>query len=57
MLGKDVKLRLFKAVDGNKEFVGKLCSFENGTVTVEINGGKRDFVRKEISKITLEDFD
>ena len=30
---------------------------ENGTVTVEINGGKRDFVRKEISKITLEDFD
>ena len=57
MLGKDVKIRLFKAVDGVKEFIGKLSSFENGIVTVEINGENKDFSRKEISKITLEDFD
>ena len=57
MLGKDVKIRLFKAVDGVKEFIGKLSSFENGIVTVEINGENKDFLRKEISKITLEDFD
>ncbi len=56
MLGKDVKLRLFKAVDGNKEFIGKLSSYENGTVTVKIDGENKDFLKKEISKITLEDF-
>ncbi len=56
MIGKDVKLRTFKAVEGNKEFIGRLVSFENGTVTVEINGENKEFLRKEISKITLEDF-
>lgn len=56
MIGNDVKLRTFKAVNGTKEFIGKLVSFENGTVAVEINGERKEFSRKEISKITLEDY-
>ena len=54
MIGRDVKLKLFKEMNGSKEICGKLISFdkeltiecENGTVTVE---------RSQIAKTTLMD--
>lgn len=55
-IGEAVKLKTFKAIDGSKEFIGKLVSFVDGRVTVEINGENKEFSKKEISKITLEDF-
>lgn len=56
MLGRDVKFRLFKAVDGTKEFLGTLKSFADGMVCIECEGEEKSFNRKDIAKATLEDF-
>ncbi len=52
-LGLDVDVKLYKAVDGVKEFTGKLKSYDADTVTVTIGDKDRDFIRKEISSIRL----
>ena len=56
MVGQKIKLRLFKARDGVKEFVGILKSY-NGSVTLLIDGETVTFQRNEIAKANLCDFD
>lgn len=54
-LGEDVEIRLFKAVDGTKEFEGCLDSFDKDSVTI-LEGEKetpRTFLRSEIALIRL----
>lgn len=53
-LGKDVKIRLFKALEGKKEFTGRLLSFD-GNVEIEADGNVYKFSRKEIAKANLID--
>lgn len=52
-LGKSVELKLYKAIDGNKEFQGNLDSYDSETVTLEIEQEKIKFVRKDIAIIRL----
>ncbi len=52
-IGQDVELKLFKPIDGVKEFAGKLKGFDDHTVTVTINDKDETFIRKEISVIKL----
>lgn len=56
MLGKEVRLRLFKALNGTKEFTGTLKSYVDGIVVIECGEGDLSFSRKDIAKATLEDF-
>ena len=51
--GKEVEVKLFKAVDGCKEFKGTLAGFDDKTVTVTIDGNDAVFERANISKISL----
>ena len=51
--GKEVEVKLFKAVDGSKEFRGVLAGFDDKTVTVTIDGNDVAFERANISKISL----
>lgn len=56
VLGQKIKLKLYKAVDGVKEFTGTLVSCEDD-VTLCIDGSKVTFALKDISKANLCDFE
>lgn len=55
-IGKTVKIKLYKALDGVKEFTGVLKAAED-TVTIETEGGEYEFGYKDISKARLCDFE
>lgn len=53
--GKDVELKLYKPVNGQKEFEGKLIGLkEDDTVQIEYNGQIIEFKRKDIAIIKLK---
>ncbi len=52
--GSEIELRLYKAVDGEKEFRGILKAFDKDTITVELEQtGDRIFERSGCSLIRL----
>ncbi|MBR2489009.1 MAG: ribosome maturation factor RimP [Clostridia bacterium] len=55
MLGETVKIRLYKAVDGKKEFIGVLKS-AGEKIVIESEGSDFEFGFKDISKANLCDF-
>lgn len=55
-VGKTVKIKLYKALDGVKEFTGVLKAAAD-TVTIETEGGEYEFEFKDISKARLCDFE
>ena len=55
MLGRKIKVRLFKARDGVKEFEGILEAFDGG-VTLATDSGNIRFEKGEIAKANLCDF-
>lgn len=53
-IGEEVEIRLFKAVDKQKEFTGVLTAYDKATVTIEEeNGTERTFDRAGIALIRL----
>lgn len=52
-LGQDVDVKLYKALDGTKEFTGKLKAFDSDSITIENAGNDITFVRKEVSSVKL----
>ena len=53
-IGKDVDIRLYQAVDKQKEFTGTLVSYDANKVTIrEASGTERDFSRTDIALIRL----
>lgn len=56
MLGRKIRVGLYKAVDGVKEFTGELKAFNGGAV-IEAGGVVHEFALKEISKANLCDFE
>lgn len=55
-LGKEVKIKLYKAVDGVKEFRGILTD-ANEEIELKIDENQRKFALKDISKANLCDFE
>ena len=51
-LGSNVEVKLYSAVDGAKQWIGKLVSYEDGDVTIEA-GGQRRFESKQIASVRL----
>ena len=56
VLGEKIKLRLFKARDGVKEFIGILESFD-GEITLKTDSNMLTFTLNEIAKANLCDFE
>lgn len=56
VLGQKIKVKLYKAVDGVKEFTGTLISCDEN-VTLCVDGSEVTFALKEISKANLCDFE
>ena len=56
VIGEKIKIKLYKALDGKKEFTGILKSFDE-KVVIETENGEIEFTFKEISKAHLCDFE
>lgn len=52
-IGMDVELKLYKPIDKVKEFAGVLESFDEKTVTLDIEGTKKTFTRSDIALLRL----
>lgn len=52
-IGQDVDVKLFKAVDGMKEFTGTLKAYDNGTVTISTKEKETKFELSQIARINL----
>ncbi len=56
-IGKDVEVKLFKAINKEKEFVGVLKDYDEDTVTLEMEDGSgMTFKRSDIARIRLAFF-
>ena len=55
-VGKRVKIKLYKALNGDKELTGVLKAAAD-TVTIETEGGEYELLYKDISKARLCDFE
>ncbi len=49
-MGSEVDVRLYRAMDGRKEYVGVLAGYENGNVTLE---GDLRFEKKDVAQVRL----
>lgn len=56
-IGAEVKVKLYRPVDKQKEFTGKLINYENGNVIIEYNDEPLKFEKSDISKVNLNDLD
>ncbi len=52
-MGSAVTLKTFSPRDGKKEFWGNLTSYEDGDVTIDIDGEPARFEKKEIASVRL----
>ncbi len=55
-LGEKVKVKLYKAIDNQKEFIGKLVEYD-GDITVEADGEEHRFAKKDVASVKLADFE
>ncbi|MCR4841849.1 MAG: ribosome maturation factor RimP [Eubacterium sp.] len=53
-IGKLVRIKTYKKIDNQKEFVGYLKSFDDDNINIEEEKGDMSFSRKDISLIRLE---
>lgn len=51
-LGSNVEVKLYSAVDGAKQWIGKLIAYDDGDVTIEA-GGEHCFTKKQIASVRL----
>ena len=52
-MGSAVTLKTFSPKNGKKEFLGNLSAYENGSVTLSIDGEEVFFEKKEIASVRL----
>ena len=53
-LGNEVELKLFKPIDGEKSFSGKLVKFDKDKVYIEINFQEKGIERNQIAQIKIK---
>ena len=52
-MGQTVEVGLYKAVNGVKQIEGTLAGYDNGCVTLEVNGQQTVFEPKDIAAVRL----
>ena len=52
-LGHEAEVKLYRPREGRKEFVGRLQNYQDGAVTLEINGDETVFTKQEIALVRL----
>ena len=52
-LGVEVEVRLYRAREGRKEIVGLLSGYENGDVTLDVDGAPVKLEKKDVAQVRL----
>lgn len=52
-IGQEVEIKLYKPLEGTKEFSGVLKSFDEGSIVITGDAGERTFARNDIAVIRL----
>ena len=52
-MGSKVCVKLYKPVDGAKEHVGKLLSWQDGNLSIEQAGAVRSFTKSQVAQVRL----
>ena len=52
-MGAAVMVKLYKPVDGSKEFPGVLTGYENGDVTITMRGKELRFAKNDVALVRL----
>lgn len=52
-MGSKVELRLYQPLDGSKSFVGTLCGYDSGDVTINIAGAEKRFEKEKLAQVRL----
>ncbi len=52
-LGEEVEVKLYRPREGRKDFVGTLRGYEDGNVTLDVNGAETLFTKQEIALVRL----
>ena len=52
-IGRDIDVKLYKALDGTKEFTGTLTAFDKYSITIEAAGETKAFNRTDVAKVNL----
>ena len=52
-MGENAEVKLYRAKDGKKEYVGILISYKDGDVEIETNGETVRFEKSEVAQVRL----
>ena len=52
-IGHEVEVRLYQPVEGQKSFVGKLVSYEDGATEIEVKGKRYRFHKQQTAQVRL----
>ena len=52
-LGAQVEVRLYRALEGRKEYVGILAGYEAGNVTLQMETGAQTFLKQDVAQVRL----
>lgn len=52
-LGTEVDVRLYRPLDGRKEYTGVLKEYAGGDVTIDAGGAPRTFAKKDVAQVRL----
>lgn len=53
-IGEEVEIKLYKAIDKQKEWVGILTGYDDKSITIELeNGATREFSKADIAMVRL----
>ncbi len=52
-MGLEIELKTYKPIDKQKEFVGILTDYDNGAITIEIDGQPKTFAKEDVANVRL----
>ena len=52
-MGSQVDVKLYKPLDGSKLYVGELCGYDNGSVTITFAGKELVFKPEQVAQVRL----
>jgi ribosome maturation factor RimP len=52
-MGSNVAVHLYRAKNGKKEYVGRLTTYNNGDLVIEVNGAPVSFKKDEVALVRL----
>ena len=52
-MGHEVEVRLYRPLDGKKSYVGELCGYEDGKLSLSVGGETLSFEKPQIAKVNL----